>query len=412
MKIVRIISRLVVGLVFIFSGFVKAVDPLGSAYKFMDYFEAFRLSFFDHLSLPLAIILSTLELLIGINLLLGIRMKITSWLLLIFMSYFTLLTFILAIYNPVSDCGCFGDAIILTNWQTFWKNIILFVPVLIIFISRRKYIPFYPDITEWILAAALIIFGISISLYSYRHLPLLDFRPYKTGASIPEGMEIPEGMPIDEYETTLIYEKNGVQEEFTMENYPWKDSTWTWVETRQTLVKKGYEPPIHDFTLTTIEGEDYTENLLYDSDYSLLMVAYDLSKTNIEAIKKANEIALSCAERNCTFYCITSSTNEEIENLRNTLPVEFSIYTGDEITLKTIIRSNPGLLLIRNGIILGKWGFRDFPPPDEFTKDFSQFTINQYRSKLEHLKVLSISAIFFLVLLAFHVLYTRYILKK
>ena len=205
MKYIRLISRVILGLVFIFSGYVKVVDPLGSAYKFADYFSAFKLGFLEFFALPLGIFLAAFELVLGIILILGYQRKIISVVVLYFMSFFTLLTFILAIFNPVSDCGCFGDALILTNWQTFFKNIVLMVFVLLLYVNRKEEEDSEFRVGEWTVMSGLLLLAICFSLWNFRHLPLIDFRPYDVGTVISEEMEVPEGAPQDQYETTLIY---------------------------------------------------------------------------------------------------------------------------------------------------------------------------------------------------------------
>ncbi|UCH14321.1 MAG: DoxX family membrane protein [Bacteroidales bacterium] len=410
MKIIKIASRIIVGVIFVFSGFVKGIDPLGSTYKFIDYFEAFHLSFLNFIALPLAILLSTGELVIGINLLLGIRMRLTSYVLLAFMSFFTILTLFLAIYNPVTDCGCFGDAIILTNWQTFWKDIIILIPTFIVFYSRNKYKPFYSSVIEWRMTLAFILTGVLISVYCYRNLPLLDFRPYNTGANIPEKMTIPDDAPADEYKTILVYEKNGSRKEFNTENFPWQDTTWKWVETRQILIKKGEEPLIHDFTITTSEGYDITDIVISDQNYSFLVIADDLSKSSINGFKKINKVAESClVNDNCSFYCLTSSTSEEISSFSDKLDINFDFYLADEITLKTIIRSNPGLLLIKEGNILGKWHYNNIPDFEVSEQDYSSLVLDLHRKDKETLIIWLFITGFFLFISVFHlvVLKTR-----
>jgi uncharacterized membrane protein YphA (DoxX/SURF4 family) len=195
MKVLRNFSRIIIAPVFVFSGFVKAIDPLGSAYKFSDYFEAFGLDFLMPTALVLAILLSTAELVIGLNLIMGVVMRTTSWALFIFMSFFTLLTLIIALTNPVTDCGCFGDALILTNWQTFWKNILFMIPTLFIFYGRKRFRPVASMAGEWSIVLVFIITGVSLSIYTYRNLPVFDFRPYKVATHIPTDMAIPEGAP-------------------------------------------------------------------------------------------------------------------------------------------------------------------------------------------------------------------------
>ena len=404
MKIIQIASRIIVGVIFIFSGFVKDIDPLGSTYKFIDYFEAFHLSFLNFVAFPLAILLSTGELVIGINLLLGVRMRLTSYALLVFMSFFTILTLFLAIYNPVTDCGCFGDAIILTNWQTFWKNVIILIPAFIVFYSRNKFKPFYSSIIEWRMTLSFILAGALISVYCYRNLPLLDFRPYKTGTNIPEKMIVPDDVPADEYETILVYEKNGSRKEFDIENFPWQDTTWKWVETRQILTRKGYEPPIHDFTITTSEGYDITDIVISDQNYSFLVIADDLSKANIDAFKKINKVAESCrGNDNCSFYCLTSSTNEEIKSFRNKVKTDFDFYLADEIALKTIIRSNPGLLLIKGGNITGKWHYNNIPDFNVSEQNYFSVVLDLHRKDKEALIVWLYITGFFLFISVFHI---------
>ena len=205
MKIIRSLARIIVGIVFVFSGFVKAVDPLGSTYKFIDYFNDFGMEFLVPLAFPLAVVLSSLELVMGISFLFGYRMKLVSWAVLLFMSFFTVLTFILAIYNPVSDCGCFGDALILTNWQTFWKNIIFMLFTIIVFSGRNSFPSIRGAIAEWGILAFFFSGAIGLSSYCNNHLPILDFRPYKVGTHIPTASAIPDGAPADVYDTRLYY---------------------------------------------------------------------------------------------------------------------------------------------------------------------------------------------------------------
>lgn len=381
MKTIMFISRLFAGLVFVFSGFVKAVDPMGSAIKFEEYMLAFHLDFFALTSLPLAIALSAAELMIGLNLLTGIRMRLTAWLLMTFMSFFTLLTFVLALTNPVSDCGCFGDALKLTNWQTFWKNVILFLPTLVVFFQRRNYRPFGTPLSEWSLALVNFLAGVLLSAYGIRHQPLLDFRPYTVGTSIREKMIIPEGAPIDQFETILVYEKDGIRQEFKETDFPWQDTTWKWVETRQNLIAKGYEPPIHDFSITDETGFDITEDVLSDSNYTFLIIAPVLHKASGKGIGRMNELALRAMELGFRVHCLTSSTEAQIEQFKMDRQPAFPVCTSDETTLKTIIRANPGLLVLREGVILAKWNHRDVPDAAAFKANFTAFVLeNQHRS--------------------------------
>jgi uncharacterized membrane protein YphA (DoxX/SURF4 family) len=399
---IRIICRIVTGMVFVFSGFVKGIDPWGFTYKIRDYFEAFHLDFLNGLAFPLAVTACTLELVIGLNLLTGIRMRVTSWFLLLFMAFFTILTLVLALFNPVSDCGCFGDAIKLTNWQTFWKNIILLVPAVIVFLQRNRFKSLYACPSEWTLAASFALLGVLLSVYCYHNLPLMDFRPYSTGTYIPGKMKIPEGMPADVYETILVYEKDGVQKEFTAENYPWQDTTWGWKETKQKLVKKGYETPINDFLITSSGGFDITGEILQDTGYTFLIVAYDLSKPNRTAFGMLNKAAAEGQNEGYTYYLLTSSTQEEIAAFRESFNPAYEICTADEITLKTIIRANPGIVLLRRGTILGKWHHRNFRPAGFREQQPDAVVLTGFRRSLEKHRIMLTAAVFLLGLMLFH----------
>lgn len=369
MKILKIISRIIVGVVFIFSGFVKAVDPLGTVYKFGDYLNAFNLSFLTPLCLLFAIGLCTLEFLGGISVLFNIKPKIGIWTVTLLMAIFTPLTFVLALTNPVSDCGCFGDAIHLTNWQTFFKNVVLAVPTAFLFIKRNKQDSNLKSKSEWtIIVASTLLFLIFI-FYNLRYLPVIDFLPYKVGTYIPEKMIVPEGMPVDQYETTFIYEKEGKQEEFTLENYPANDTTWKFVDARTKLVSKGYEPPIHDLTFTNENGEDKTDRILASQNYTMFMISKKLGEVKAEKIREGLSFGEELKSLGIDFYLLTSSSSGEVRDyimpkIFTGIPVfeeKDDFYLVDEITLKTMVRSNPGFMLIKEGTIIAKWSWAGRP---------------------------------------------------
>lgn len=368
MKYLKLFSRIVLGVVFIFSGFVKAVDPLGSAYKFADYFTAFKLGFLEFVSLPLAIALAAFELILGIALILGYRRKVVYTVLFWFMLFFTILTFILAIFNPVTDCGCFGDALILTNWETFLKNVVLMLFVLILYSGRKAEKQKGSGTREWMVLVCIYAVLFIFSVWNFRHLPLIDFRPYDTGTVIRAEMEIPEDAPQDEYETILVYKnlEDGSEHDFTLADYPRDTSLWVFVSSESKLISKGYEPPIHDFAIMDESGFDLVEELLNDDGYTLLMLSYNLEKADPEALKMASRWSeLEILADDFSFMAVSASTTELTENITSSLGLAYSIYAGDEIMIKTIVRSNPGFMLIYRGSIIGKWAYRDFPSLEE-----------------------------------------------
>ena len=347
------VARTLLAITFLFSGFVKAVDPLGTVYKIEDYLKAFGGFFTDLLPLAgvAAVCLILVEWLLGVCMLCNIRTQWTSWIALAFYMVMTPLTRWIALTNPVSDCGCFGDALVLTNWQTFWKNVV-FLSLVIVLLCCKKAIP---QTFSWWAEIVLVVLGGGIAAgimgYSYTHLPPLDFRPYKVGNNIPELMEIPEDAEPDVYETTLIYEKDGVQQEFTLENYPKGDSTWTFVDQKSVLVKKGYEAPIHDFEIITMEFEDITYDILESEEPVTLITMYDLAKADLGQIDKVKDILESTPDS----YILTGSGEAEIEEFCMTHGIDMTYFcTIDPVTLKTIVRANPGMFVVQNGTIIEK----------------------------------------------------------
>jgi len=355
-------SRLIMGSVFVFSGFVKAIDPLGFTYKIEDYLRAFGGVFesFEVVAFPVAILLSTLELLIGLNILLKIHIKFSSFLALLFMLVMTPLTLYIAIKNPVTDCGCFGDALVISNWNTFYKNVALIIIVIVLLIFNKKIInPLKYKIQTFIIFA-FFCFGVGLSVYCYLHLPLIDFRPYKIGVNIPNAMLIPDGAPTDVYTTSFIYEKNGVKKEFTLENYPKGDTNWKFIDQKSVLISKGYMPPIHDFTIVNGQFDDITEKVIYNQGATYLLIMYDVSKASEKGAKKAEEIYKKSLQSGVSFYALTGSTDEDVQDFIQKTGITFPFCKTDPITLKTIIRANPGLVLIKNGTVVEKWNWRDF----------------------------------------------------
>lgn len=357
------IARTLLALTFLFSGFVKAVDPLGTVYKIQDYLHEGFGGIFQW-AIPAAgvaaVCLIALEWLLGIAMLLNVRTQWTSWITLLFYCIMTPLTLYIAIANPVSDCGCFGDALVITNWQTFWKNIILLLLSICLVICRKA----IPELFSWwmeiIIALAALGSVAGIMGYSYTHLPQIDFRPYKVGNHIPTLMEIPDDAEVDQYEITLIYAKDGKEQTFTLENYPKGDPEWTFVDQKSVLIKKGYVPPIHDFEIETLEGDYITQDILESEEPIALVVMYDLSKTDTTQLEKLMHMIHEYPR----VYFLTASGEEEIfafaEELGWDEETTYSTFCfTDPITLKTIVRANPGVIVVQNGTIIDKYNLKN-----------------------------------------------------
>jgi len=407
-KILINIARLILGMCFVFSGFVKAVDPSGSAYKIADYLEAFGWTFFSDLSWLMAVSLSAAEFFLGTALLLGLWKKTTGMLSLVFMLVMTPFTFYLAIKNPVSDCGCFGDALILTNWQTFYKNIVLLaLSVAVLFRNDLTYTIFGHRTERWS-AYWCLIFPLMLSVYSYRHLPVLDFRPYKIGNHLVDQMIIPDGAPVDSFETHFIYEKNGIQQEFSAENAPLSDPAWIFVDRKETQIKQGYMPPIHDFVLEHPSKGNITEDVLNDTSYTFLLVSSKLEKANRSANSRIESVYQYAKKQGYIFYGLTNSDYSAIDEWNYEYDSGIEFCSVDDRTLKTMIRSNPGMILLKNGVVLQKWAFRDIPDLSKVKQPLNKLEWGQVR-KVSIIHVLgSVFLSFLMPLLFFYLLHRGY----
>lgn len=374
------LSRTLLALTFIFSGFVKAIDPLGSQYKIAEYLEAVQLSAYipDWAQLILSVGLSAIEFTLGVMLLLAIRRRLASKLSLIMMVVMTLVTLWLTVSNPIQDCGCFGDAIHLTNTQTFIKNLILLTAAIILAYWPLYQIRFVSKTNQWIAFYFTIVFIVTASTLSLYHLPIFDFRPYYIGQNIKKGMEIPKGAKLTTYKTTFICEKNGVTKEFTENDYPYNDSTWVFKDTHQEILEKGYEPPIHDFSITDEKtGEDLTDSILTKDGYTFLLIAPVLERADDSNFDEIDAIYEYAKENGYGFYGLTASTDKAVTRWRDITGAEYPFYTMDGTTLKTIIRSNPGLVLLYKGTIINKWSHNDLPRQAELNAPLSLIEVGR-----------------------------------
>ena len=364
---ILLIARIIFGLVFLFSGFVKAVDPLGTAYKISDYLEAFSLTSLDFLAFPASLLLIATEFTIGFNILFNVHLKASTWIASLFMLVMTPVTLYLAISNPISDCGCFGDAIVMTNWQTFYKNVVLCIILAIIALLQNHTRPWLSNWGAWIVTLLPILISFGISIYCYNLLPIIDFRPYKIGNNIIEGMQIPEDAPLDKYETTFFYEKDGIEQAFTLDNYPAEDSTWTFVRQESKLIEQGFVPPIHDFSIITEDG-DITDLVLEDAGYTLLVISHKVEKASTKNIKCVKSTIANAKKAGAKVIWLTSSYSDDIEKFKSEYGINDTFGATDDITLKTIVRSNPGLVLIKDATVIEKWHHNSLPTKDELNQ--------------------------------------------
>lgn len=372
------VARIFVGLLFIFSGLIKANDPLGFSYKLVEYFEVFHITFLNSLALTMAIVLCSLEMILGVALLIGVRSKQVAWWLLGIIIFFAFLTFYSAVFKVVQTCGCFGDAIVLTPWQSFSKDLVLLVLIIILFKNRAKINPLFTTKTSDRLLVIAIVLSFGVSFYTYNFLPVFDFLPYKVGANIPDEMKTPPGAMPDEYEQTynLKNKKTGATKVMTDKEYMktgiWKDNDWVVVgDPVSRLVKKGFTPKIQDLTLQDAQRNDYTKELLSSPYYSLFVVADDVSKTDPDAIDKINAICINLTQNfNIRTILLTSSATPDAQAFAKQHHLISEIFYADGVPIKEMVRANPGVMLIKNGTIINKWHYHTVPSYDELVNEY------------------------------------------
>ena len=395
------VCRFVLAATFIFSGYVKAIDPLGTLYKLKDYAAAMSLNGLlpDWALVGVAIALGALEFALGVFMLFAVRRHVVSRITLAFMAAMTVLTLWIFVADPVKDCGCFGDALKLTNGETLLKNIVLSACAALVAWRPVDMARFISRSNQWIVRYYTVAYIVITSVYCLYTLPIFDFRPYHVGMNIKQGMEIPEGAEQPEFESTFLLRKNGETREFTLDNYP--DSTWEYVDTRTVQTKKGYEPPIHDFALTSCDtGEDITEQVLTKKGYTFLLVSPRLAVADDSNFGDIDQIYEYAEENGADFYCVTASANDEIERWRDLTGAEYQFCNADETTLKTMIRSNPGLMLLKDGTIIGKWSHNALPQTDDLTAPLQQLTIGKVQNDSTTERLLIVLLTFFLPLSA------------
>ena len=358
MKIFTQLLRILVGITFVFSGFVKLVDPVGSMYKFQEYFGAdvLNLTFLDPYALEFSIVLIIAELMLGVMLLVGYKSKFTGYSLLALISIFLFLTWYSAYYNKVTDCGCFGDAVKLTTWETFYKNVVLIFMILWLVMRHKDIKPFInPKIAQKISVLGLVA-SIAVVIYVLNYLPIIDFRPYAIGKNIEEGMQTPKDAPKAIYKDTWIYKVNGVDKQFTTDEKPWNIPGAVFVDRKSELIQEGYTPPIHDFTMEK-EGVDLKNQLLKE-DKLLLVVMYNLELASEKGIQKIKEVTDKALDKGYKVYAMSASTSADYQKVKKQFNLNFDLLFCDETTLKTIVRSNPGLVKLNRGTVVGKWAWR------------------------------------------------------
>lgn len=381
--IITHISRIAVGGLFIFSGFIKANDPLGFSYKLQEYFEVFKadsglgiFESFAHIALPLAILLCVSEMALGFMLLVGYKRDLTLWLLFTQIAFFTFLTFYSACYNKVTTCGCFGDFLVLKPWTSFWKDVALLILIALLISGKESIDNLFSEMITMSLTAIAIILSFAFPIYAYRNLPPLDFRAYKIGDNIKTNMQAGADYKPAEYESGFIYEnlKTGEQKHFDMKNYPWADTlNWKWIATDNILIHDAINPPkIVDFSITNLDGEDIKNSVLNNKDYMFLLVCYDLTKTEDDETlhAKINDLYKLADGEHIKMLALTAGDAKQIDDYKHKHQAMYDFANADGIVLKTMVRANPGLILIKDGTVIMNWHHNNFPTYSDVKQKF------------------------------------------
>ncbi len=365
------LMRILVGALFIFSGFVKCVDPAGGAIKIEDYFVAWGWTDAPWgLCLTLSVIQNIAEFSVGIMLLFGAYLNISALIAMLFMIFYTPLTLYIAIADPVSDCGCFGDAVKLTNWQTFWKNMVFLPMSILVYLWRKLEYGSNRGWRKLAMSGCGVALALLVTIKGLTDEPMIDFRPYSVGTDIRVAMSIPEDAPLTEYKTTFLLEKDGEIKEFDENNYPYDDSTWVYRDTKTIVLKQGYEPSIKDFTFTDPDGNEYGEDLLSSTQPVLLAISPKIENVSDDDLKKLGHQCQLALQNDFSFYVATSSAEAEFAHAIEIAEAPLAFLLADETMLKTIARSNPAILVLQNGIITAKYSINHMP----FDKDMASPT--------------------------------------
>ncbi len=370
MKYINQFCRFSVGLLFIISGLIKLNDPIGTAIKMEEYFEVFASDFssvFQVLvpySLAIAIAMIVLEVILGVAVIIYYQMKTTTWLLLLLILFFTFLTFYSAYFNKVTDCGCFGDALKLAPWTSFTKDLILLVLILILFFQRGKFKTCYQPLSSHIVMALVAFFSLYMAYFTINHLPFIDFRAYKNGANIPKLMKA--SAPI-KYKYVLTKE----DKEFVFETYP-TDTSYKFKSME--VVNKQDLPKITDYAVWNDEGNFTQESLTGKKFFIFILDAKNASTRNIEKIKT---LAKDLETKDVTTWLVTGSDPNTIATFRNENQLSVAVYFADATVIKTIIRSNPGLVLMQEGVVRGKWHFKDAPELEDVMASFKDLSLTK-----------------------------------
>ncbi len=359
------IARSILGAVFIYSGLMKGIDPVGTEYRVEDYFIAFGMDWARPWSLFLSVILNTSEFLLGILLFFNVKIKITSWLVLLMMGFFTLVTINDALYNPVPDCGCFGDALVITNWQTFYKNLIIDALLLIVFLSRNRTNGWFKAGIEWSIVGLFIIGFTWFQLININHLPMTDFRNWKVGNKMIHENPLPK-----KYYLTFKNIETGETKEYISPDYPYNDSAWMAINEFVDQRVLDPNPILHDLSIEDADGNNYTVDIIENPGLQFILVAVDLETMDLERVDDIRDFVNSCNSGAYSIAVITSSLPDEAEVFKAQQQFDVDFYFADDISLKTMIRSNPGLLLLNNGVVMAKWHNNDIPDFDEIITQY------------------------------------------
>lgn len=375
--------RLFVGVLFIFSGLIKANDPSGLAYKMGEFFEVWAkegympslMHTLNNYALMFSILMIAFEIVAGVALIIGYRFKLFAYLILLLTIFFTFLTGYALFSGNIKECGCFGDCIKLQANESFMKDLILLALLLILVLFRKHVKQSFGQMGANVIMVLSLVLSFWMQWYVLKHLPFKDCLAYRTGNNILKEMTPgPDYVPA-KFETILTYQKDGVKKDFTTQNFPWQDTTWKFVDSKTTEVSPAKnEPPIKDFAIGNYNGEDVTQTILNYPGHLMMLFVKDVKEAKTDKIEALRQLSEACTKAGVPFIAISASNDLETAEFTKKHSLNFSFYTIDGTVCKTAMRSNPGLMWLKAGTVMGKYSYADYPAFEQLKLDLKENT--------------------------------------
>ena len=377
------VVRVLVGLLFIFSGLIKANDPSGLAYKMGEFFEVWAregympglMHWMNGYAMLLSVLMITFEIVAGVALIIGYRFRLFSFLILLLTIFFTFLTAYALFSGKIKECGCFGDCIKLQANESFMKDLVLLVLIMVMVVLRKRVSQAFANGPANAVMIVSFVASLGMQWYVLRNLPFKDCLAYRTGNNILKEMTPGADYKPAEYQTTLIYAKDGVQKEFTDKNFPWQDTTWKFVDSKTKVVKEAQNAPaILDFAISDYNGQDLTQTILNYPGYVVLIFIKDVKEAKTANMDRLRQLISDAKQKNIPVLAVSASNDIETNAFKQTHKLDLEFCSIDATVCKTAMRANPGVMALQGGTVTGKWSWANYPNLAKLNWDLSKNT--------------------------------------